>query len=181
MTWYGEAEKIYILPFGKLPDALLETIKDSVRERFGKETAIADAASLPLYSYDRSRHQCNSTAILEGIARMGLEGMALGAIDADLYASALNFVFGEADPVEGAAIISIARLREEFYGRTPDWPLLLERAVKESVHETGHLYGLSHCPDARCVMHFSNSLDDTDLKSSRFCPSCRTKLESTQR
>jgi hypothetical protein len=28
----------------------------------------------------------------------------------------------------------------------------------ETVHELGHLLNLGHCPNPRCVMHFSNSL-----------------------
>ncbi|NAZ33257.1 MAG: hypothetical protein GU356_03035 [Pyrobaculum sp.] len=40
----------------------------------------------------------------------------------------------------------------------------------------GHLYGLGHCPDVRCVMHFSNGLLDTDRKTAYFCERCRRKL-----
>lgn len=40
--------------------------------------------------------------------------------------------------------------------------LFFERTVKEAVHEIGHLKGLSHCPDSGCVMHFSNSLRDSE-------------------
>jgi archaemetzincin len=51
-----------------------------------------------------------------------------------------------------------------------------ERAVKEAVHELGHTFGLGHCPDSSCVMHFSNCLDDTDRKGKEYCPECRAKL-----
>jgi len=50
------------------------------------------------------------------------------------------------------------------------------RAVKEAVHELGHTFGLDHCSDPRCVMHFSNMLADTDRKGREFCPSCRARL-----
>jgi archaemetzincin len=49
--------------------------------------------------------------------------------------------------------------------------------VKEAVHELGHMFGLDHCSDLRCVMHFSNSLADTDRKGRDFCPSCRARLD----
>jgi len=178
--WYGEAKRIYLVPFGRLPESLLEVLREGLQKRYGKETALAPALALPRFAYRAERQQCNSTAILEGLTREARDllsqGMVLAILECDLYAGGLNFVFGEADPVEGAAVISLARLREEFYGKAPDWELLLDRATKEAVHEVGHLYGLSHCPERRCVMHFSNSLGDTDYKSADFCPNCKAGL-----
>ncbi len=50
------------------------------------------------------------------------------------------------------------------------------RALKEAVHELGHTYYLSHCADAKCVMYFSNSLADTDIKGAGFCKRCQQRL-----
>jgi archaemetzincin len=88
----------------------------------------------------------------------------------DLYSGNLNFVFGIALPFKGF-VVSYARLLSE------DRELFLSRVRKEITHEMGHVFGLPHCPDPKCVMHFSNSLMDTDFKSEDFCPSCRRKLE----
>ena len=49
-------------------------------------------------------------------------------------------------------------------------------ALKEAVHELGHTLGLAHCPNAKCVMHFSNSLADTDRKGSVLCPVCQRRV-----
>lgn len=87
----------------------------------------------------------------------------------DLYSNGLNFVFGVAYPFKGC-IVSYARLISD------DADLFLSRVRKEVTHEMGHVFGLSHCPDPECVMHFSNSLSDTDFKSENFCPICREKL-----
>jgi predicted Zn-dependent protease len=35
---------------------------------------------------------------------------------------------------------------------------------------------LKHCSQHRCVMFFSNSLTDTDLKENEFCHRCRRSL-----
>ena len=100
----------------------------------------------------------------------------LGIVDIDLYAPGLNFIFGQADMTSGVALISLCRLRQEFYGLPSDDVLFLDRAAKEAIHELGHTFGLEHCKNARCVMHFSNSLADTDLKQAIFCSKCRPKL-----
>ena len=87
----------------------------------------------------------------------------------DLYSDGLNFVFGVAYPFRGC-IVSYARLLSD------NKDLFLSRVRKEIAHEMGHVFGLQHCPNPKCVMHFSNSLADTDYKSEDFCPSCREKL-----
>lgn len=94
--------------------------------------------------------------------------------DRDLYAEGLNFVFGLA--WKRVAIISTHRLHPEFYGQPADRKLFIERALKEAVHEIGHLHGLSHCSNERCVMRFSNSILDTDYKSYMPCERCLAKL-----
>ena len=128
---------------------------------------------MPEGAYDRRRGQHRAEAFL-GIARRvaGAAGKrVLGVTDRDLYAEDLNFVFGLAESPGRAAVISFARLRQ-----TDDAARQRARAVKEAVHELGHTFGLDHCPDSRCVMHFSNTLADTDRKGREFCPSCRARL-----
>jgi archaemetzincin len=97
-------------------------------------------------------------------------------VDVDIFAPGLNFVFGEADITGKKAIISLQRLRQEFYSLPKNEELFHERVLKEAVHELGHTYGLKHCPNPACVMHFSNSLHDTDLKNYNFCPACKAQL-----
>ena len=69
------------------------------------------------------------------------------------------------------------RLRSSFYRLAEDADLFRQRALKECVHELGLTWGLRHCRDPRCVMHFSNSLLDTDAKGAAFCSRCRRRLE----
>jgi predicted Zn-dependent protease len=47
--------------------------------------------------------------------------------------------------------------------------------LKNQYIELGHAFGLAHCSSTRCVMHFSNSLHDTDFKKRDFCDSCSCK------
>ena len=98
----------------------------------------------------------------------------LGIIDQDLYVPKLNFVFGEAS--RRVAIISLTRLRNEFYSLPKDQTLFRKRVLTEAVHELGHTYGLEHCRNPHCVMFSSKSLIDTDLKGPDFCERCKSKI-----
>ncbi|TAK07877.1 MAG: hypothetical protein EPO39_05635 [Candidatus Manganitrophaceae bacterium] len=55
----------------------------------------------------------------------------LGVVAVDLYAADQNFIFGEADPREGVAVISVARLEPEWDGLPPDETLFHRRLLKE--------------------------------------------------
>jgi archaemetzincin len=84
----------------------------------------------------------------------------------------LNYVFGEAYAPGRVALISLWRLKPEFYGENAGSAVFMLRMLKEAVHELGHTLGLQHCPRGLCVMHFSNSIFDTDRKQSLFCGQC---------
>jgi archaemetzincin len=158
----------------------VEYLREQLLTIFGCPVKIIFEARMKLQdaAFDRQRKQ---TMAPELLSALGTEDMAkdqkiLGITDVDLYAPGLNFVFGQADMIAGKAIISLCRLHDEFYGLPTDRDKFLERATKEAVHELGHTFGLEHCTDPKCVMHFSNSLPDTDNKEAAFCSQCRPKL-----
>ena len=157
---------------------LIAALLDRLREVLGVEVEIGEPLDDISYAFNPQRNQHHSTPILEQITRIhsGRDGhKILGIVDVDLYAPELNFVFGEADLRAGSAVVSLTRLRQDFYGLPSDEELFFQRILKESVHELGHTLGLLHCRQSTCVMHFSNSLEETDHKSHEFCPSCRGK------
>jgi archaemetzincin len=88
----------------------------------------------------------------------------------------LTFVFGQSQLDGSGAVVSIHRLRPEYYGLPRDEGLTVERAIKEAVHELGHAFGLVHCPDYTCVMHASTYVEEVDLKGSGYCDACVEEL-----
>jgi archaemetzincin len=96
-------------------------------------------------------------------------GWTLVLTEADLQAPGRPFVFGEATLGGPLAVVSIARLQ------SPDVAVLRRRALKEAAHEIGHLAGLDHCTDPRCVMFPSTDLPDTDAKRETLCAVCRQR------
>jgi archaemetzincin len=137
-------------------------------------------------SFNEHRNQLNSDRVLRWLAMTIVNNIKsydprkmiiLGICNFDAYSSGLNFVFGQASRAAGVAVIYLPRLRQEFYGLRPDTStIFIERVLKEATHEVGHALGLDHCPRLTCVMHFSNSIADTDRKAKDFCSTCRNKL-----
>jgi archaemetzincin len=167
---------ITLVPIGEVESSALETLKQPLTRAFGQRTWVGDGIKLPRESWDQRRGQYLASMLLAELSPPGLGDRVLGVVDVDIFAPELNFVFGEADITGRKAIISLVRLRQEFYGLPKNENLFQERALKEAVHELGHTYGLKHCPNPACVMHFSNSLRDTDLKGWDFCSICQRKI-----
>ena len=171
----GKEHLILIVPIGPVDAGTLTSLDSALRDVFRLPVKRGRMLQIPPEAYNDERRQYNSSVILDMLKPLRSPDVCriLAVIDEDLYVPRLNFVFGMADMESGVAIISLVRLRNEIYGYPPDNGLLFERTVKEAVHELGHTFGMGHCSDSRCVMHFSNSLEDTDRKGPSFCPNCR--------
>jgi len=128
--------------------------------------------------FDDIRGQAWSTAILARLQerRPARNSVILGVTELDLYVPVLTFVFGEAQLNGPCAVISTHRLREEYYGMEPNEDLLVERLMKEALHELGHTQGLRHCTDWRCVMSSAHTAERVDLRQAGFCPVCARLL-----
>ena len=129
------------------------------------------------FALEPGRQQYYSTAIIQHLERaVDPDARVLGVTASDLYVPVLTFVFGEAQLDGNCAVVSTARLKEEFYGLPPRQDLLRERLLKEAVHELGHTFGLRHCPDWRCVMTSSHAVERLDVKGAEFCRACRKPI-----
>lgn len=171
-------DKIHLLPLGYQDDALLDAVSRAVESAFGFEAAVCAPLPVPEHAFNEARGQYFSTAILRSLTPFVPPDVLrlLAITDVDLFVSQLNFVFGEAAVDGRVCIISLHRLRPEFYGQAPNERLFIERAMKEAIHELGHTFGLRHCSDPRCVMFFSNTIEDTDRKSAHFCDETALRL-----
>ncbi|MEN9337657.1 MAG: hypothetical protein RLZZ500_2644 [Bacteroidota bacterium] len=91
----------------------------------------------------------------------------------DLYPQeSWNYVFGQASYTERVGVSSLHR----FYV-ADNYRLTLQRLIKTSVHEIGHMFSLAHCQHAKCVMNGTNSLEETDRQPLYACSVCLAKLD----
>jgi len=169
---------------GNIPKDILEATKAELENYLMIKCRIMSKLDVPKESFNRWRRQYNAEIILETLSKTSEAKFidksipTLMITNHDIYYGGLNFVFGLEDPSKGSAIVSIARLRPEFYDEKSDPNVLKERTVKEVIHEMGHYLGLEHCFDTKCVMSFSPSVSDVDEKKRKFCDNCRIKLLS---
>lgn len=172
-------KKIYLAKIGHGENRITEYLIENLKVIYPFEFVSCEIHIEVESAFNPIRNQYLSTPLLLQLEKRKPKDalMVLGIFDKDLYADGLNFIFGQAEPSQGIAIISLCRLRNEFYSLKEDYELLKIRALKEAVHELGHLFGLSHCGESNCVMFFSNSLMDTDKKSCNFCKRCAVKLK----
>jgi len=172
------SEVLGLIQLGTRLDFLLDKLTKPISAKFPDlDIGISDPLGDPTEAYDSRRDQFHSTrilALLEDHIRSVRFDRLLGVASFDLYVPGMNFVFGEARLPGRVGVISTHRLLP----RQPDQTSLLQdRVVKEAVHEIGHMKGLKHCERVSCVMHFSESLADTDIKSPNLCQECELQLK----
>jgi archaemetzincin len=174
--------------YGKDNDLLLKHTADQLNIIFHPAAGISmlkPIKQIPDFTIDMHRRQCISDLLLDWLSDITFKNddkqlanhvKLLALCNFDAYSSGLNFVFGQAHMKGKVAAIYLPRLKQEFYGLEKNEKLFLQRVVKEAVHELGHAFGLGHCSIQLCVMHFSNSLADTDAKAKDFCQNCSSRI-----
>jgi archaemetzincin len=183
-------DKIYLQPNRDMSSSL-EALKDCAEAYFSIEVRVLDpVASKPEHIRTRinrftGKPQMRSIDIMKLLtSRLPSDAFCLlGITQEDLYPEEhWNFVFGEASSSEGVGIFSFARYDPMFYGEK--WnhetsSVLLKRSCKVLVHETAHMYSLSHCIYFHCIMNGSNHLEESEARPFHFCPVCLRKLQSS--
>jgi len=130
--------------------------------------------------YIPSRRQTDASVLLDSLdlykRRTGISHPILLVVSEDLCRSGDEYLFGLSRESTGSAVVSTARLENEYYGLPEDDGDLIDRLVKESAHEVGHLLGLPHCRNRECIMYNPLVLDDINRQKRGFCPACRAHL-----
>lgn len=172
---------IHVTHTRDVDDDVLTALEMWLWHTFGFEIRRMAPFAEPVYALDAKRQQYSSSMILQEL----LEACPANAVkllavtEKDLFIPMLSFVFGQAQLNGTLAIVSLARLRQEFYQLPANPPLLLARACKETVHEMGHTFGLTHCLERKCPMSLSTTIQQVDGKGENFCANCTIVLRES--
>lgn len=169
---------IYLVPIHLHSPGCLEELKDCVEHTFGIRAKCSTfRIDLP-GTFDPLRKQYNSSDILRQLIAFPPADAfkILGITAVDLFIPILTYVFGEAQLDGIGAVVSLHRLKNQFYGLPEDEIRMRDRLLKEAVHELGHTFGLLHCANPGCALNASTYVEDIDQKSRRLCSNCHEAI-----
>jgi len=168
---------LQVAVMGTVDGGVVAAIEQVLRRTFHLRVSRIDLPD-PEFAYDHHRAQYGSVPLLQSLAalRGSGGGKLLGITAHDLFIPMLTFVFGQAQVGGEVALLSTARLRQEFYHMPPDAEVLELRARKEALHEVGHLFGLLHCSNPLCAMALATNINQLDGKRAEFCVACAGAL-----
>jgi archaemetzincin len=168
-----------IVPIGDVSAGVKRQASSALRSVYDAEVTVADAQSIPDGAFDRSRNQYRAEQFIELADRVGNGDKNIGITPQDLYYRRRNYVFGLAYLNGAGSVVSTHRLRTSSDGgisSKPSEEVFDDRVRKEVIHEVGHTLGLDHCDNNRCVMSFSPTVREVDVKEEHLCGTCSTEI-----
>jgi archaemetzincin len=182
----GETQQIravvVVVVLGEFPEELVAAVEASLRATYQVEVRRHAAVPLPKDAWYAPRKRYRADVLLEHlgalVADMPAGTRALGLTSVDISTAKDGFkdwgVFGLGELGGTAAVVSGFRL----WRKTKDKQKIEWRVTNTAVHEVGHVLGLDHCDEPRCVMlDAQGGITNTDESSGGPGPSCAAKLD----
>lgn len=106
---------------GKVHRKILEIIREKLKASYSpivKKVEIGKEVEIPFEAYNNSRKQYEASEMIKKVSKtvnIPGKGKILAVTEKDTYSKDLNFVFGQAQKPGKIALISLHRLKPEFY------------------------------------------------------------------
>ncbi|MBK8490020.1 MAG: hypothetical protein IPL49_03705 [Saprospirales bacterium] len=181
---------ISLQPYGSFPEALLDTIQQTIGEVYSFQTEVLPNKSLPRSAFVNVKSPRYRADSLLRIIRKEMPRSAdyvLGLTEKDISTTKRDAnseikkpeykyidwgICGLGYCPGPCCVVSTFRLQ------TPDQKKFVERLKKICIHEIGHNLGLEHCThSAGCVMRdAAETVKTIDLVELKLCTRCRARL-----
>ena len=171
-------DKIILLLLSETDAHLIEVLSGNLEKTFNRKVEVRQRLINLKFAYNRGRYQYLSPKILSRLRRIRKDpgDKIMGIVAVDLYSEGYDFVYGEADVNAGVATLSFARLCLIDADNQQAAKIFEERVLREAIHEMGHLFGLLHCSDPKCVMRTCTCEEEVDEAGNALCNECNDLL-----
>jgi len=161
---------------------MVNRLATSIGPVFGRSVDILKGMKIPEEAFNVIRNQHYASIILAKLERVKANPRELivGVCEEDLYLPDEAYILGYSDTILGTSVVSLFRIRQEFYGLPEDDMKIYTRLFKQSVHQVAHLSGLTSCRNPKCVNYYSQDMFDIDNKGEKFCDICKRQLAQTK-
>lgn len=168
-----------VVPIGEIPASVKREASGALRSVFEADVTVHDSQSIPGGAYDESRDQYRAEEFIELASRVGSGEKNIALTTEDLFYRRRNYVFGLAYLSGNGSVVSTYRLQTSSDGGFSNRSaadVFADRVRKEVVHEIGHTLGLEHCEATHCVMNFSPTVREVDIKKENLCGTCSRQV-----
>lgn len=165
--------RIDVVPVGDPADEAVEAARAVLSSEIDASVVTRPPVPVPDSAYDDRSNQYNAERLIDTAVSAGEGDTNIALTPVDLFYKQRNYVFGLAYLEGNGCVVSTHRLRTSSDGGAPTGSdTIRDRVRKEVLHEVGHTVGLQHCDNDMCVMSFSPTVSEVDMKWERTCPTC---------
>ena len=165
---------ISIYCFGDFSISTAKKLENGLREYFPNVALKDQVLTLPAKHYNKERNRYRGTGLFEELGKHRNNDAVIGLTNYVIFmANELSPTYGimGVSPVGTYKCVVSSKIPSSGKEQSED------NFVKLSLHELGHAFGLSHCPDQHCYMV------DAEHKmkfpqTTGFCESCKSKLNA---
>jgi archaemetzincin len=168
---------VAVQPLGDVPQESVEATAQALRDLYGFEVRVLEAAELPDAAWYAPRQRWRAEKLndfLRGRVPDGCDKIA-GLTTQDISTTKGDVedwgILGLADMPGETAVFSTFRCRRHVH----DVPAI-ERLRRVAVHELGHTLGLPHCPTYGCLLEDAGGKAETIDRETFLCDVCRERL-----